>query len=97
MEDVTIKFKHALFIPPASKMQFGYIYFYDLIDINSIVYSKKIAVFASDVVTAQWHLDFYTRNRDTEKILLQFAKNKLIEKYKEGTGDSGDIDHLIPE
>ena len=84
MEKVTVKFKKALFIPPASRLQFGYLYFYDLI--NGTRESKTIEVFASDVLSMTWGLDFYKQgSRDAEKILLQFAKNTIIEKFKEGT------------
>jgi hypothetical protein len=93
MDKVTIKFKRALFIPPASRLQFGYLYFYDLIHKNSNVESKTIGVFASDVLSATWSLDFYKQgNRDAEKILLQFAKKTIVEKFKEGTlNDSEEV------
>ena len=86
MEKVTVKFKNALFIPPASRLQFGYIYFYDLIHNDGKTENKTIEVFASDVLTMTWGLDFYEQgSRDAEKILLQFAKKAIVEKFKEGT------------
>jgi hypothetical protein len=86
MQNVTVKFKRAIFIPPASRLQFGYIYFYDIFYTNGKVENKTIEVFASDVLTMIWQLDFYGNGaNDAEKILLQFAKKQIIDKFKEGT------------
>lgn len=80
-----IKFKEARFIPPASRMQFGFLYWYSIINEDQTVEDKTIGVFASDVLSMIWQLPFYERPLDAEKILLQFAKEKIIEKLKEGT------------
>lgn len=86
MEKVKVKFKNALFLPPASRLQFGYLYFYDIIHHNGKTESKTIEVFASDILSMTWGLDFYKQgSRDAEKILLQYAKEAVIEKFKEGT------------
>ena len=91
MQKVTVKFKYALFLPPASKLQFGYLYFYDIIHSNGNVENKTIEVFASDILSKIWKLDFYKQgSNDAEKILLQFAKKTIIEKFKEGTLNDGE-------
>lgn len=81
----TIKFKEARFIPPASRMVFGFLYFYSVINEDNSVEDKSITSFASDVLTMTWQLDFYNNQIDSEKILLQFAKDTIVEKLKEGT------------
>jgi hypothetical protein len=81
----TIKFKEARYIPPASRLVFGFLYWYDIINENATVESKVIGVFASDILSMAWQLPFNDKPKDAEKILLQFAKETIIEKLKEGT------------
>ncbi len=80
-----IKFKEARFIPPASRMVFGFLYWYDIINEDGTIENKTISVFASDILSMIWKLPFYDKPEDAEKILLQFAKDTVIEKLKEGT------------
>lgn len=81
----TIKFKEARFIPPTSRVIFGFLYWYDVINEDETVENKTIGVFASDVLRNIWQLPFNKKPQDAEKILLQFAKDTIIEKLKEGT------------
>lgn len=85
MAEVTIKFERAIYIPPTNRLQYGYAYVYELIHENGFQEKKVIRVFASDVLSVIWQLDFSSSSRDAEKLLLQFAKQQIIEKYKEGT------------
>ena len=80
----TIKFTNAELLQPASRSGHGYLYFYTLSTDAGAVESKAISVFASDILAAQWNLSFYN-NGNAEKILLQFAKNSITQKLKEGT------------
>ncbi|MEP6465993.1 MAG: hypothetical protein ABJB05_06790 [Parafilimonas sp.] len=82
----TIKFKKADYLPPASRLVFGFLYWYDLVNEDGTVQFKTIAAFASDVLTMIWGLTWDGKGPlDAEKILLQFAKDKIIEKVKEET------------
>ncbi len=81
----TIKFKEARYIPPASRMVFGFLYWYDIINEDGTIENKTIGVFASDILSMTWQLPFDNKPIDAEKILLQFAKDTIIEKLKEGT------------
>jgi len=81
----TVKFKQARFIPPASRMVFGFLYWYEIISEDGTVENKTIGVFASDVLSMTWQLPFNSKLQDAEKILLQFAKVTIFEKLKEGT------------
>ncbi len=80
-----IKFKEASYIPPASRMQFGFLYWYSVINEDQIVEDKTIGIFASDGLSMIWQLPFYERPEDAKKILLQFAKEEIIEMLKEDT------------
>lgn len=81
----TIKFKEAKYIPPTSRLVFGFIYWYDILNENATIENKVIGVFASDILSMVWQLPFDNKLQDAEKILLQFAKETIIEKLKEGT------------
>ncbi|MBK7885252.1 MAG: hypothetical protein IPJ81_16840 [Chitinophagaceae bacterium] len=93
MDSVKINFKKAFFLPPASKLQFGYLFSYDISFPDGRMESKSIAVYASDILTMIWGLDFYKiGDRSAEKILFQYAKKKIVEKFKEGTlNDSEEV------
>jgi hypothetical protein len=81
-----IRFQKAKYLPPASRLVFGFFYWYDTISDDGKIEQKTISAFASDILTMTWGLTWEGNgNRDAEKILLQFAKNKIIEKLKEGT------------
>jgi hypothetical protein len=81
----TVKFKQAKFIPPASRMVFGFLYWYEIVNEDGTVEHKTIGVYASDVLSMTWQLPFNSKPQDAEKILLQFAKETIFEKLKEGT------------
>lgn len=81
----TIKFKEARYIPPTSRMVFGFLYWYEIINEDGTIENKTIRVFASDILSMTWQLPFNNKPQDAEKILLQFAKDTIIEKLKEGT------------
>lgn len=80
-----VKFKEAQYIPPASRLVFGFLYWYSVINEDKTVEDKSIGVFASDVLSMIWQLPFDQQPKDAEKILLQFAKDTVTEKLKEGT------------
>jgi len=52
---------------------------------DGTIENKTIGVFASDILSMTWQLPFNDKPQDAEKILLQFAKDTIIEKLKEGT------------
>ena len=81
----TIRFKEAVYIPPTSRMVFGFLYLYSVISEDKTTEDKAISVFASDILSMTWQIPFHTKPQDAEKILLQFAKDKVIEKLREGT------------
>lgn len=80
-----IKFKNAKYIPPISRAAYGFYYEYDIVKDDGSIESKSIAVFVSTALKIVWQLPFENNLQDVEKILLQFAKNNIIEKLKEGT------------
>jgi len=81
----TIKFKKALYIEPTTRLVFGFLYWYSILNEDNTTEDKTIGVFASDILIMTWQISFYERPQDAEKILLQFAKDTVIEKLKEGT------------
>lgn len=81
-----ICFKKATYLPPTSRLVFGFLYWYDLINEDGTVEAKTIAAFASDILSVTWQLTWDGKDPlDAEKILLQYAKDKIIEKVKEAT------------
>lgn len=80
-----IKFKEARFIQPPTRRVQGFIFTYSITDETGKIENKSVGVYASDILTMAWQLPFHEKQKDAEKILLQFAKNKVIEKLKEGT------------
>jgi hypothetical protein len=80
---IVLHFESAHYLPPASKMIFGYRFIYE-IDNGESVDHNTIDVFVSDLVAMQWGLQF-VQNGNAEKILLLLAKDRIIEKVKEGS------------
>ena len=86
MDKTIIKFKKAIYIPPSNRLVFGFLYWYDIIYSNGNIENKVIGVYASDVLSMIWKLSFGGEGLvNSEKILLQFARDTIIKKLKEGT------------
>jgi hypothetical protein len=77
----TIRFTSSRYLPPTGRTTLDFAYYYDLIDENGIIENKTIIVSISFILSAGWGYQI----KDLEKILLHIAKDKLIEKIKEGT------------
>lgn len=80
-----IRFKQAQFVPPASRLMYGFLFWYDLINEDGSVDNNIVSVYASDVLTSTWQLPFYERSQDAEKILLRLGVIHLTEQIKKGT------------
>ncbi|MEP7232042.1 MAG: toll/interleukin-1 receptor domain-containing protein [Ginsengibacter sp.] len=81
-----IKFYKSIYAQPSSVMKFGFLFWYDLTDENGKIAHKTIGAFASDVLSTTWGLRFDEVGiKNSEKILLQFAKNHISNKITEGT------------
>ena len=77
----TVKFIKAVYVPPASKMEYGFLFWYNVTDESGNTEEKTIGVFASDILSMNWQLRFDAEGiRNSEKILLQFAKEEITEK-----------------
>lgn len=77
----TIRFTGSQYPSPKECPSYFFIYTYELIDENRNVESKTIKVSISDVLSMLWG---YSHD-DLEKVLLQFAKDTIIEKLKYGS------------
>lgn len=81
-----IKFYESLYVPPASVMRFGFLFWYEFINESGKVEHKTVGAFASDILSMTWRLRFdETGIKNSEKILLQFAKEHIITKISEGS------------
>ena len=86
----TIKFTGASYLQPTGRAVITYLFYYDLIDETGKATNKLITVMISDQQALNWGYQFWSHSpgveyKDLVKILLQFAKDKIIEKIKEGT------------
>jgi len=85
-----IRFVSAQYFQPGARAVIPYLFRYELEDENGIVSFKSIVVIISDQQGLNWGYQFWSYNPDEAyknlvKILLQFAKEKIIEKLKENT------------
>ncbi len=81
-----IKFYKSLYVPPASVVRFGFLFWYELIDEKGVVEHKTVGAFASDILSMTWGLRFDEAGiKNSEKILLQFAKEHITTKIINGT------------
>lgn len=81
-----IKFFKSHYVHPGSVMRFGFIFWYDLIDQNGTIEKKTVSAFASDILSMTWGLRFDESGiKNSEKILLQFAKEYVSQKLLDGT------------
>lgn len=78
----TIKFTGSRPLPPTGRSTFDFRYNYKIIDENDAISNPMtIIVSISFILCSMWGYE----TNDLEKILLQIAKDKIIEKLKEGT------------
>lgn len=81
-----IKFFKSHYVHPGSVMRFGFIFWYDLIDQNGTIEKKTVSAFASDILSMTWGLRFDESGiKNSEKILLQFAKEHVSKQLLDGT------------
>lgn len=85
----TIKFKRVKYLP-TSRDAIEFRYFYDIIDEEGTTEAKTIRVSISRSLSIGWGFQVWSMQPDTDyqnlvKMLLQSAKDKIIEKLKEGT------------
>lgn len=76
-----IKFTSSRYLPPTERTTLDFGYRYELIDEEGKTEQKSIVVSISFILSAGWGYEI----PDLEKILLYVAKDKVIEKLKEGT------------
>lgn len=84
-----IKFKDVRHLP-SSRDAIEFVYFYDIINENGNSEAKAIKVSISGSLCVGWGFQIWSNQPDKDysnlaKILLQYGKNKIIEKLKEGT------------
>ncbi len=76
-----IRFTGSQYPPPEEVASYFFIYSYDLINENGKVEKRAIKVSISDVLSMIWRCT----HPELEKVLLQFAKDTIIEKLKYGS------------
>lgn len=77
-----IKFISGQYLGPTGRTTTDFAYYYTIIDENGVSNQKIIKVCISWILNAAWGNYSIT---DLSRILLQIAKDKIIEKLKEGT------------
>ncbi|MCD8742231.1 hypothetical protein LT679_16590 [Mucilaginibacter roseus] len=85
-----IRFYNVVHVPSGGRAAAQFLYYYNIIDESDNVKYYKIMVIISDVLCINWGYPFWSQNPDRDypnliKILLQYAKDRIIEKLKEGT------------
>jgi len=82
----TINFIKAIYVPPASKMEYGFLFWYNITDELGNKEEKQIGVYTSDVLTMTWGLKFDTLNiANTESIFVQLAKDEITKRIIDTT------------
>jgi hypothetical protein len=76
-----IQFTHSKYVAPTGRTASDFVYYYNIIDDNSVDGPKTITVSISWILITSWGYEL----NDLEKILLQIAKDKISKKLKEGT------------
>lgn len=71
------------FLPPASRLVFGYRYNYYFSENGKIIQEGTVAVLASDILSMAWGLGFDDINSNTVLLLLLFAKDYLVKAFNE--------------
>ncbi len=96
----TIKFKNLKYLSsPRDAIEF--LYYYVINDEEGKSEAKTIEVSISGDLCIDWGIQIWSLQPDKEystlaKILLQFAKDKIIEKLKEGTLNEHEVLILLP-
>jgi len=85
-----IKFTNVTHIPSGGRAAAQFLFNYEVRDENNLVHYNRILVIISDVLCTNWGYPFWSQRPDRDypgliKILLQYAKDRIIEKLKEGT------------
>jgi len=81
-----IKFIKSHYVHPGSVMRYGFIFWYDLVHQNGTTETKTVSAFASDILSMTWGLRFDESGlKNSEKILLQFAKEHITKQLLDGT------------
>jgi hypothetical protein len=76
-----IRFKQSYQLPISERASIDFVYYYDIVHEDGATETKTITASISDVLSAVWRYKL----ADLEKVLLQAAKDKIIEKLKDGT------------
>jgi hypothetical protein len=80
---VILRFRSCYFIPPTDTLVFGFKFFYDLVIPDLSEANHSIGVFVSDIASMQLQLS-YEKGQSGEKILLEYGRQWLAEKIREG-------------
>lgn len=85
----TLRFKSTRHLP-SSRDAIEFLYFYDIIDENGKAIPRTIKISISGSLSISWGFQIWSPEpektyKNLEKILLQFGKDKIIEKLKEDT------------
>lgn len=86
----TIRFKEVRHIPSTGRAAAHFLFYYETFDENKNSQFNRIMVIISDVLCINWGYPFWSYNPERDypnliKILLQYAKDWIIEKLKVGT------------
>ncbi|MBK5272187.1 MAG: hypothetical protein JJE22_14350 [Bacteroidia bacterium] len=76
-----IRFTRSQYLPPEGMATYDFIYSYTLIEEDGKMEKNTIKVSISNVLSLIWKFD----HTELEKVLCQFAKDRVIEKLKYGT------------
>jgi len=85
-----ISFKSVANVPSGGRAAAQFLFYYEVVDENNNAQFNSIMVIISDALYINWEYPFWSQNPGSDypnliKILLQYAKNRIIEKLKEGT------------
>ncbi|OQP56452.1 P-loop NTPase fold protein [Niastella populi] len=83
------------FLPPTSRMVYGYRYNYYFSEDGKIIREGTIAVLVSDVLSMTWQLNFNNIDSDAVRLLLLFAKDHLVKAFTDGSMTSSEQVELM--
>lgn len=87
---ITIKFTEHRYLQSDGRAATKILYYYNLLDDGEVQSQNSIIAIISDVLGMNWGFPLWSQNpesdyKDLAKILLLYAKDKIVEKIKEGT------------
>lgn len=87
---ITIKFTGHRYLQTDGRAATKILYYYNILNDSEIQSQNSIVAIISDVLGINWGFRLWSQNpevdyKDLAKILLQFAKEKIVEKVNEGT------------